>query len=287
MVRPSADVLAQEPRQQARAGTALPDDMLCEKLTGDKEMPTPSATILKRGTDYYLCHPKSETFLSKAKTAAVAVRSTQTISCGDGSSDDCLREDTQSEGQIEQLADKTDLWRYFEKNSAAKADVILQFVAKDRASSSAQITLQVQDSDSGTWIYSEARPITEIENDVNRLVDHFIAKSGRMPLRSKEEMDKARQCGQILTLVSALQSDYMKRRGNYDFKKTHPLDAQMEECKLHWQDWVCLKHGETTYAQNWNESGQELQRKLSLELEDLQKLEQQINILRGRACPSP
>lgn len=80
----------------------LPDNMDCEKLKGDKEVPpNRSVTILKRGADYYLCHPKSDVVLASARTAAVAVRSTQTISCGDGSSDNCIREDTRTERQIE------------------------------------------------------------------------------------------------------------------------------------------------------------------------------------------
>jgi hypothetical protein len=269
----------------------LPASMDCEKLKGDKEIPyIQSATILKRGTDYYLCKPKSQALLAKARTAALAVRSTQTISCGDGSGSDCIREDVGTEKQIEELANKTELWRYFEKVPASKADIILQFIANERASSSAQIVLQVQDSDSGAWPYYESRTITDVENDVDKLVDHFIATTGRTPLRSKEEMEKARQCALVTAQLSAAQSEYLNRRNDYDFKNAHPVDAQMDECRLHWQDWVCLKRGGSdgivSYAKEWNESGQELQRKLSLEYEELKKLEQQISTLSQRVCSS-
>lgn len=285
-VYPPAGLFAQQQGPQVAKRTALPTNMDCEKLTGDKEVPSDAGTtILKRGTDYYLCHSKSGSILSKARTAAVAVHSTQTISCGDGSSDDCLREDTATERQIEGLANKTDLWRYFDKAPPAKADIILRFVANNRASSYAQITLQVQDSDGGAWLYSESRTVTDIENDVSRLVNHLITKSGRTPLRSKEEMEKVLQCALVADQLSMLQLEYQKKRDDYDFKNAHPLDAQMEECNLHWREWVCLKRG-GDYTEQWNESGQELQRKLSLEYEELQKLEQQINTLNKSGCQS-
>lgn len=279
---------AQQQRTQLPKPPVLPANMDCEKLKGDKQVPSNlSTTILKRGTDYYVCKPKSQALLARARTAAAAVRSTQTISCGDGSTSDCIREDLGTERQIEGLANRTDLWRYFEKVPPSKADIILQFIANERASSSAQIILQAQDSDSGTWPYYESRPLTDIENDVNKLVDHFIATSGRAPLRSKEEMEKARQCALAADQLSAAQSEYQKKRSDYDFKITHPLDAQMDECNLHWKEWVCLQRGSggVSYAQDWYESGQELQRKLALESEELKKLEQQIKTLYQSACP--
>ena len=129
----SFSVSAQQQRPQSPKPVALPADMDCEKLKGDKETPPSGSTILKGGTDYYLCKPKSETLLTRAKTAAVTVRSTQTITCGDGSSSDCLRQDIATVRQIEGLVDATDLWRYFEKAVPSKADIILQFIANDRA----------------------------------------------------------------------------------------------------------------------------------------------------------
>jgi hypothetical protein len=268
---------------------ALPEDMDCDKLKGDSEAtPVGGATVVKRGADYYLCRPKSSSLLARAKTAAIVVHSTQTISCGDGSSDNCIREDSRTERQIEELANKTQLWRYFDSATPSKADLILQFVANERVSSSAQIVLSVQDSDSGDWPYREARSLTDIENDVNRLIEHFIAKSGRTPTKSKEELEREQQCALILGQLASLKSSYQKKRSDYEFKNSHTLDAQMEECNLHWRDWVCLKRGGTengvSYARQWNESGEELQRKLALEYEELKTMEQQIDIQSKSGC---
>jgi hypothetical protein len=279
----------QQQKTSAPTPPALPDNMDCEKIKGDTDLPSNhSTTILKRGTNYYVCRPKSDAVLARAKTAAVVARSTQTISCGDGSSDDCIREDTATEWQVNGLTDKTDLWRYYDKAASSRADLILQFVANNRASSSAQLILQVEDSDTGTWVYYETRTITDIENDVNKLVDHFLLKSGRVPLRTKEEMEKNRQCTVVADQLSALKLEYQSRRKDYDFKNAHPLDAQMDECNLHWKEWVCLKRGGTdgavSYAKEWNESAEELHRKLSLEYEELKKLEQQISVLSQNAC---
>lgn len=267
----------------------LPSDMDCERLIGDKEIPAgPSASIRKRGASYYFCKPKSEALFLKARTAAVVVHSTQTISCGDGSSDDCLREDKVTKSQIEGFANDTDIWRYFEQSSPSKADLIVEIVANNRASSNSQITLQVQDSDSGTWVYSELRTVSDIENDVNRLLAHLVANSGRAPLRSKEEAAKVRECDLTARRISALESEYQTKRNDYDFKNAHPLDAVMEECNLHWKEWVCLKRGGTdngiSYAKEWEESRDELARKLSLQSEEFQNLQQQIGALKN-TCP--
>jgi hypothetical protein len=111
---------------------------------------------------------------------------------------------------------------------------------------------------------------------------------GRKPIRSKEEKEKASQCALVGDQYDALQSEYRQKRSDYDFKKAHPLDAQMTECNLHWRERVCLKRGGSdggvSYAAQWNESGQELRRKLALEYEVLQKLEQEINISRAKAA---
>jgi hypothetical protein len=46
-----------------------------------------------------------------------------------------IREDVGTEKQIEGLANRTDLWGYFEKVPPSKADIILlQFIANDTGS---------------------------------------------------------------------------------------------------------------------------------------------------------
>lgn len=275
--------------QQPKPSTLkpLPSDMNCEKVTGDNVAVPATEMLIKRGTEYYLCRPKTETTLTKAHTAAISVRSTQTITCGDGSTNDCLREDTKTKNEIEQSVDGTDLWMYFQKVSPSKADIIFRFTADNRASSSAQIVLQVQDSDSGAWLYYEARNITDIENDVNRLVAHVIAKTERPPLLSKAEIEKARQCARAADQLNALQTVYQIKRDDFNFKNNHQLDAQMEECKLHWKDYVCLERGGGLYATQWAESGEEMRRKLQLQFEELREMEQQLATLRASLCTGP
>src|SRR5260370_16689328 len=106
-----SSLFAQQHRVHLQKQAPLPSNMDCQKLQGDKEMSTNrSSTILKRGADYYVCQPKSQTLLAKARTAAVTVHSTQTITCGDGSTSDCIREDTRTHRQLEQIANNTNLW---------------------------------------------------------------------------------------------------------------------------------------------------------------------------------
>lgn len=288
-VRP--DLFASQTGTQFSKSPLLPENMDCEKLRGDKELPPNSrAMIVKRAQDYYVCYQKSDAILASAKTAAITIRSVQTISCGDGSNGDCIREDATTKEQIENWANSSDLWRYFERQPASKADIILQFVANDRASSSPQIILLVQHSDSNTQLYYEARTIGDLQNDVNQLVNHFLVSSGRASLMTKEDSAKTHQCAAAADQLSALKKEYQQRLNDFNFKRTHLLDAQMDECNLHWKEWVCLKRGGTdggvSYAAQWSESGQELQRKLSLEFEGLGNLEQQIGSASQGVCTS-
>lgn len=235
-----------------------------------------------------MCHPKSDSLLAIARTAAVVVRSTQTISCGDGSTDTCIREDVATERQVTGAADETDLWRFFDKAPTSKADIIIQFIANNRADASPSIVLRVQDSDRGDWVYSDSRSLTDIENDVGKLLAHFIERTARSPKLTKDEYQRTNECTAAAEQLDALKARYQKEREDYDFKNTHLLDAQMDECKLHWQDWVCLKRGANdglvSYAKEWNESGEELHRKLNLEYEDLKKMEGQIALTSGTLC---
>ncbi len=266
----------------------LPDNMNCERLKDGTELPSnSSATVVRRGAVYYVCRPKADAFLTSlpnTATVAAVVRSTQTITCGDGSTSDCLREDFVTEAKVRKFVDGTDLWRYFDEAAPTHADLVLQFVANEQAGTSPQITLRVQDSNTGTWVYYESRPVTDLENDVNRLINHFIAKCGRAPIRSAAEIARRRQCAESAAQLSALKSAYEAKRKDYDFNNTHTLDAQMEECELHWKDYVCLKHDDPMYASNWNDSGKELKRKMDLEYEELKTIEQQINSLTRSSC---
>jgi len=128
--------------------------------------------------------------------------------------------------------------------------------------------------------YYESRPITDIENDVISSLTTSSQQAAERLSGQKRKMDKALQCALAADQLTALRSEYQKKRSDYDFKLTHPLDAQIDECNLHWKEWVCLKRGSSdgvvSYAKEWNESGEELRRKMSLEWEELKKLDQQI-----------
>jgi hypothetical protein len=283
LVTLSSSAFAQQSRQPAPK--PLPSDMDCEKMTGDKvTVPTSSNTLVKRGAEYFLCRPKSEMTLKKARTAAVVVRSTQTITCGDGSTNDCLRQDTKTQAQVEGFLDETDLWRYFAKASPSKADIIVEFIANNRADPASLIVLEVEDSDSGVSLFHETRAVADIENDVNRLIAHFVAQTEREPIFSKADMEKARACAAATEQLKALQAQYEVRRDDFTYKNSHQLDAQMEECNLHWKEFVCLATGGGIYATQWNESGLEMQRKLALEFEGLHEMEQRMAAIRQNLC---
>jgi hypothetical protein len=103
-------------------------------------------------------------------------------------------------------------------------------------------------------------------------------------------MEKIRQCAVAADQLAAQQAEYKKRWDDYEFKIGHRLDAEMEECSLHWKDFVCLTRGGSdgtvSYTKEWNQAVEELDRKLSLEREELPKLEQQIATLSQSTCPS-
>jgi hypothetical protein len=280
-----AAAFAQQTRQPSLK--PLPLDMDCEKVTQERVfVPAGADLLVKRGADYFLCRPRSQTMLRMARTAAVVVRSTQTISCGDGSTSDCIRQDKDTQYQIESLFDDTDLWRYFAKAPPSKADIIVQVTANDRANSSSLMTLSVVDSDSGTSLYHESRIITDIANDVSRLMSHFVAQIGRDPQFSKVDMDKAKSCATFADQFQTLQAEYEKKRDDFTFKNNHQADAQMDECELHWKDFVCLAKGGEFYAKEWNESGLEMSRKLALEYEELGEMEKRLAALRPYLCAS-
>jgi hypothetical protein len=66
-------------------------------------------------------------------------------------------------------------------------------------------------------------------------------------------------------------------------RRTAPSNSCAEP-NLHWKEFVCLKRGSDNYAKEWNESGQELQRKLALEYGELQDMERQIKLVTLNIC---
>jgi hypothetical protein len=112
--------------------------------------------------------------LAKIKTAALVVRATTSISCGDGSQGTCVRQDPDIIDKVTNIVSGTDLWAHFDKVDATKADAILEFVVNDATTTYAKISFSVRDADNNNILYSEYRDVVVIENDVTRIVNHFL-----------------------------------------------------------------------------------------------------------------
>lgn len=111
--------------------------------------------------------------LAKVKTAALVVRATSSVSCGDGSEGTCIRTDTDVIRNVTTIVDGTDLWQHFEKADATKADAIFEFTLTNAKSTYARVEFSVRDADTNKILYSESRSIVILENDITRIVSHF------------------------------------------------------------------------------------------------------------------
>jgi hypothetical protein len=112
--------------------------------------------------------------LAKVKTAALVVQATTSISCGDGSEGTCVRKDPDIVTKVTTIVDGIHLWDHFEKMDATKADAILEFTVKDAATTYGRISFSVRDADNNKVIYSEFRDLVLLENDITRIINHFL-----------------------------------------------------------------------------------------------------------------
>lgn len=116
--------------------------------------------------------------LARTRTAALVVVATTTVSCGDGSEGGCIHTDRDVISKVEDIVRTTELWRQLDKVDATKADVILGFKVKNATTDHGTIELTVRDADTSAILWSEYRPVVDLDNDVSRLVAHFLkAKS--------------------------------------------------------------------------------------------------------------
>ena len=111
--------------------------------------------------------------LAKIKTSALVVRATTSISCGDGS-EGTVRQDLDIVTKVTDIVSGTDLWAHFDKMDATRADAILEFVVKDATATYGGISFSVRDADNNNILYFETRDVVVIENDVTRIVNHFL-----------------------------------------------------------------------------------------------------------------
>ncbi len=112
--------------------------------------------------------------LAKIKTATLVVQATTSVSCGDGSEGTCVRHDREVVTKVTAIVDGTNLWEHFERKDATKADAILEFTVKDADTTYGQISFSVRDADTNDFLYYEYRDEVVLENDITRIVNHFL-----------------------------------------------------------------------------------------------------------------
>lgn len=212
------------------------------------------------------------TLLGAATTAALVVRATSTVSCPGGAPGDCIRTDTEIVRQVQDYVAKTELWEYFEKAEPTEADILLDFQVKEGS----VFTFMVKDADSGKLLYSDVREVVSLDNDVKRIVEHFLLLAPRRTDAQREQMRLKRQCVEMLNQYTPKAEAYQTSFKEYQWKTEHEADAIMDECRLHWKDYVCLDASAASqakktsiYADNWNESIVEFGRKLKLQYDEI------------------
>lgn len=112
--------------------------------------------------------------LAKVKTVAVVIKAESTVSCGDGSDDNCLRNDADIAAQVRKIVEGTDLWQHVTQTEATKADAIVQFKLSNPKTANGRVTMNVVDADTNKPLFWEYRDILSLENDVTRMVSHFV-----------------------------------------------------------------------------------------------------------------
>ncbi len=217
--------------------------------------------------------------LRAAKTAALVVRATTTVACPGGAPGDCIRTDTDIISQVRGLVDGTDVWDYFAQETPTQADIFLDFEIRN----SSTVSFNVRDADSNRVLYSEFREVVSLDNDINRMIAHFLLGAPRRTEAEQETFRKKRYCAVTLARFNMAQYYYQEKLKDYTWKTTHTDDAVMNECEEHWKDFVCLKHGQGEYASNWNESRAEFLRKLKLEYEEVQDKEEAMKAIQSAA----
>ncbi len=85
-----------------------------------------------------------------------------------------MRQDPDIVTKVTTFVSGTDLWGHFEKMEATKADAILEFVVKDATTTYGRISFSVRDADNNNILYFESRDVVVLENDITRIVNHFL-----------------------------------------------------------------------------------------------------------------
>jgi hypothetical protein len=127
--------------------------------------------------------------LAKVRTAVLVIHATTSISCGDGSEGTCVRNDSDVITKVKSIVDGTEIWQQFEKADATKADAIFEFTVTNATTTYARVEFSVRDADSNKILYGEIRSIVLLENDITRIVAHFlraVQEAKNKPLNTKK-----------------------------------------------------------------------------------------------------
>jgi hypothetical protein len=91
-------------------------------------------------------------------------------------------------GRMERIASGTNLSKYF-RITTQGPDIILKLHEDVTLIESETISLTVYDPDDNGVLYFEERPLVELNNDITRLISHFLAKvdEARKPYKEAEE----------------------------------------------------------------------------------------------------
>ncbi len=230
--------------------------------------------------------------LGAAKTAALVIRATTTVACPGGAPGDCIRTDTDIISQVQSLVDGTEVWGYFEKVDATEADILLEFQIRNNSS----VTFNVRDTDSNKILYSEYREVVSLDNDINRMIAHFLLGAPKRTEAERETFKKKRRCAAITARLTFAEADYQQTRKTYDWKVKNRTTATQQVCEKRWLSNICAEAangGGNFYSEAWPASVAELNRDLASESDELQELEQRMRAFQSAAeadactLPSP
>jgi hypothetical protein len=100
-----------------------------------------------------------------------------------------VRKDTDVVTKVTAIVGGTNLWEHFEKADATKADAILEFTVTNAATTYGRISFSVRDAEDNNFLYSESREVVLLENDITRIVNHFlkvIEEAKKKPVGTKK-----------------------------------------------------------------------------------------------------
>jgi len=230
--------------------------------------------------------------LRAAKTAALVVRATTTVACPGGAPGDCIRTDTDIISQVQSLVDTTEVWEYFGKVDATEADIFLEFEVRNNSG----VNFNVREADSNKILYSEYREVVSLDNDIKRMIAHFLLGAPKRTEAEQETFKKKRRCVAITARFTSAQAYYQERHKTYDWKVKNRTAATQQVCEKHWLSNICAEAangGGNFYSEAWPPSVAELNRNLASESDELHELEEQMKTIQSAAetgactLPSP